>query len=478
MSQLATPRNAVFKQLSDFFAEIDGEKTAAFKAADSPRSEPGSIGGETSHPSKNVDDRLIAEQTGARYSENTSDVKDNVGKPSVENAPTYSWDGKGSGKQMEHQVQIGAKHAPTGEDPSSERDFKGDKEDPGTSSVMKADDGEKYGSWDFRKLAQAYSNLSNEILADIGNGKLVEKKAAPGDGTVHSRGQTHKVQHSQPAAPAPRVEEPRGPQAEEPAEELDEETEKAAAAGYQLAAALGLDEAGAEGQVAGMVEQIIKEAQAQADHVAQFLDSYARTIKRANDPGGSEGEDHSAPGDEASGANPAAGADMGGGGGGDPMGGGGGGQDPLEIIAQLPPEALQQIAAMVQSGGLPGMGGGPGGPPGGDPLGGGGGGGMPPGGGGGGGGGGMPPGGDPTGGGGGPTDNLNGAMHEMGVTPEMIEGAAPKVASDQRQTLLKIAETIREQRRSGRLGYKIASTPQDQQMRAEFRQYLSEIIAR
>lgn len=474
MSQLATPRNQVFAHLRDFFDEIDGEKrAAATKVADSPKSEPGSIGGETTHPSKNVDDRLIDEQTGSRYSENTSDVKENVGKPAVENAPTYSWEGKGSGKQMEHQVQIGVNHAPTGEAPSTERDFKGDKEDPGTTSVMKADDGQKYGSWDFRKLASAFSGLSNEVLADIGNGKLVEKKAAPGDGQVHSRGQTHKVQHPQSVAAAPPP--AAGAAGEPPAAEQagDEETEKAAAAGYQLAAALGLDDAGADGHVAGMIEQIIKEAQAHADLTAQFMDSFAHTIKRANDPGGSEGEDHSAPGDEASGANAAAGTDLGPGGppGGDP----GGGQDPLEIIAQLPPEELQQLAAMIQSGGLGGAGGGGAGGPGG--LGGGPGGGPggpPPG------AGGPPPGagGPPPGAGGDPTDNLNGAMHEMGVTPEMIEGAAPKVAADQRQTLLKIARTIRDRRLAGKLGYKLASTPQEQQMRAEFRQYLSEIIER
>jgi len=310
MSQLATPRNQVFAHLRDFFDEIDGEKrAAATKVADSPKSEPGSIGGETTHPSKNVDDRLINEQTGSRYSENTSDVKENVGKPAVENAPAYSWEGKGSGKQMEHQMQIGVNHAPTGESHSTERDFKGDKDDPGTTSVMKADDGQKYGSWDFRKLAAAFSSLSNEVLADIGNGKLVEKKGSPGDGPVHSHGQTFKVQHPQSVPTTPKAEDPPATD-----KQTDEETEKAAAAGYQLAAALGLDDAGADGHVARVIEQIIKEAQVHADLTAQYMDSFARTIKRANDPGGSEGEDHSVPGDEASGANAAAGADMGPGG--------------------------------------------------------------------------------------------------------------------------------------------------------------------
>lgn len=67
-------------------------------------------------------------------------------------------------------------------------------------------------------------------------------------------------------------------------------------------------------------------------------------------------------------------------------------------------------------------------------------------------------------------------MHEMGVSPEELQSAAPKVAADQRETLLKIAEAVKTKRRSGKLGYKVASSPQDQQIRAEMRQYLAEVI--
>jgi hypothetical protein len=67
-------------------------------------------------------------------------------------------------------------------------------------------------------------------------------------------------------------------------------------------------------------------------------------------------------------------------------------------------------------------------------------------------------------------------MHEMGVSPDDLQAAAPKVAADQRETLLKIAAAVKEKRRSGKLGYKVASTPYDQQVRAEMRQYLAEVI--
>jgi hypothetical protein len=445
---LKTSRNAVFSSLRSFFDEIEGEKQAA-----SPMSEPGSIGGETTHPSKSVDDGLIKAQEGARFSENTKDVKDAVGQPSVENAG----DPKG---QMQYELQVGVKHAPTGEDPSAEDDFKGTKEDPGTTSVMKADDGEKYGEWDFKKLAAAIGNLGNEIMADLGQGKLAEKRAMSGDSTVHSRGVTQPVRPTQPIPAAAAAELAGG--------EADEETKQAAAAGYKLAAALGLDDGGADAQVSAMVETIIKEAQLQADHVAQYLSSFAQTVKRAADPTAMEGEDHSAPGDEASGAGAASGAEgmMGGG---PPPEGAGGGQDPMEVLAQLPPEVLQQLVAAIQQGGL---GGGPegggGAPPGMD----GGMGGGPPG-----MGGGPPPGpGGPGGPGGDPTENLSGAMHEMGVSPEELQGAAPKVAADQRDTLLKIAKAVKDKRRSGKLGYKVASSPYDQQVRAEMRQYLAEVI--
>ena len=453
MSTLTTPRNAVFSSLRSFFNEIDGEKQAAAK------SEPGSIGGETTWPGKSVDDGLINVQEGARFNENTKDVKDDVGAASVENAG----DPKG---QMQYELQVGVKHAPTGEDPAAENDFKGTKEDPGTTSVMKADDGVKYGEWDFRKLAAAIGNLGNELMADLGQGRLGEKRAIAGDGTVHSRGVTQKVNNGQAAAATAAT--ARGGQGTD--SEPDEETKQAAAAGYKLAAALGLDDGGADAQVSAMVETIIKEAQLQADHVAQYLGSFAQTVKRAADPAAMEGEDHSAPGDAASGAGGASGgAMMGGmppGGGGAP--GGGGGQDPMEVLAQLPPEVLQQLVDAIQQGGLGGGPGGPGGP--GDP----GAGGPPPD--GMDGGGGMPPGGGGPPGGGDPTENLSGAMHEMGVSPDELQAAAPKVAADQRATLLKIAETVKAKRRSGRLGYKVASTPHDQQVRAEMRQYLAEVI--
>jgi hypothetical protein len=443
MSTLTTPKNAVFSSLRQFFDEIDGEKQAA-----APMSEPGSIGGETTHPSKNVDDHLIKLQEGARFKENTSDVKDDVGAASVENAG----DPKG---QMQYETQVGVKHSPTGEDPSVEDDFKGTKEDPGTTSVMKADDGEKYGEWDFKKLAAAIGNLGNEIMADLGAGKVVEKR-----GGAQARPDEKTQKAAAQATPTA------GAAALMPPAEADEETKAAAAAGYKLAAVLGLDEGGADAQVQAMVETVIKEAQAQADGVAQFIDAYYQTVKQADDPAATEGEGPGAgamppggPGDPMAGGDPAAG-------GGDPMAGGApggpggpGGQDPMEILAQLPPEVLQQLVAAIQQGGLGG----------GDPAAGG----MPPG-----AGGGMPPGGGPPpgAGGGDPTENLSGAMHEMGVSPDDVAAAAPKVAADQRQTLLKIAAAVKDRRRSGRLGYKMASTPYDEAVRAEMRQYLAEVI--
>jgi hypothetical protein len=437
MTALTTPKNAVFSSLRQFFDEIDGEKQAA-----APLSEPGSIGGETTHPSKSVDDHLIKLQEGARFKENTSDVKEQEGAASVENAG----DPKG---QMQYETQIGVKHAPTGEDPAVEDDFKGTKEDPGTTSVMKADDGEKYGEWDFKKLAAAIGSLGNEIMADLGAGKVVEKRAAP----AAPKSPTQKAAAAL-VAPAKADEKTQDPEA-------DEETKAAAAAGYKLAAVLGLDEGGADAQVQAMVETVIKEAQAQAVGVAQFIDAYYKTVKQAGDPAATEGEGPGAGamppgGDPAAGGDPMAGGDPAAGG----PGGPGGGQDPMEILAQLPPEVLQQLVAAIQQGGLGGGGG--------DPAMGGAGG--PPGMAGPGGGGGPPP------GAGDPTENLSGAMHEMGVSPDEVSAAAPKVAADQRETLLKIAAAVKDRRRSGRLGYKMASTPYDEAVRAEMRQYLAEVI--
>lgn len=54
------------------------------KYAAEAHTEPGSIGGATTHPVKDVDDSTEEASEGDRSAENTADVKADQGKPSVE----------------------------------------------------------------------------------------------------------------------------------------------------------------------------------------------------------------------------------------------------------------------------------------------------------------------------------------------------------------------------------------------------------
>ncbi len=108
------------------------------KTASAPLSEAGSIGGETSHPVKSVDDRLQKAKEGERSAENSKDVKDDQGPPSVENAgenksaaerslnllnrlaKTAGESANPPGTAADDQLQIGTNKQPTGEDPANE----------------------------------------------------------------------------------------------------------------------------------------------------------------------------------------------------------------------------------------------------------------------------------------------------------------------------------------------------------------------
>jgi hypothetical protein len=341
--------------LQTYFGELRGEYekaagAAAVKTADRADgiADPGGYQGKSTHPSadRSVAEHLRPEQTGSRFTEHTSDVKDDIGAGSVEHLPEEaSSPSKGSGNQDKRQPNIGARNAATGEDTSVERDFKETKDDPGTSSVMKADDGEKYGSWTMAKFAEYLGDLGEQILADITNGKPI-KSAGIGDDTPNG---TRRITHGQTVQPSA----PKGG-AGDPARE----TKEAAERGYELAAVLGLQDMTPEDRAAAMVETIIKEAALQANLVGNFLTGYHQTLQKAaagENLGGGDGEGHMNPGDAASGANES-GALGGGPGAGDDSGGG----DGAGILSQIPPEQLQQLLMALQSGQLGGMGGQPG----------------------------------------------------------------------------------------------------------------------
>lgn len=352
------------------------------KTAAEANTEAGSQGGETTHPVKNVDDNTDPAKEGARSAENTADVKEEQGKPSVDSTPeakakAAAEEGAGaSGSAASDQLQIGTKKAPTGEDPKVETEsVKPGKEDPGTTHPAKTDNdslnGGKYAAdldgASFEKLASIMQELGNDICAMIAIEGDTKTAAAP-------------VPPKKEEKPAPTP--PPAKQAEAIDPKLSEQVSGDASADKQAADAM----------VVSVLSEIIKSAEADGDRVISYLTAYHAPKPQTK---------------QAEGFPPGAG------GGGPPMGGGAGGPEPdadnaggpgdgdsddagggmseedLVALAQqlgVSPEELIQILEQEAAGG--GGGGAPGGAPGGAeaggpppmPAGGGGGGGaaMPP----------------------------------------------------------------------------------------------------
>ena len=311
--------------------------------------EAGSIGGETTHPVKSVDDRTEPAKEGERSKENEKDVKEEQGKPGVNStpeavakaaslasrlaAPTGKQAGYGRNPfvdpaDRQKQAEGGAVQTegsaaddseksvlnpqPTGKTPDIEtKGAKSGKTDPGSSHPARTDntdlDGHKYAGDDgIFKMA--------EDLAAIGN-DLCNKIAWISDG-------------SQPEAPAA------GKQASAPPQAGDRNTQKQAGAvdsdlqmqlGWEMAGLVTgtMDKVGADAMVRGALEDVVLSASRRAEKVAVYLDNFFATAKQANDPA-------------AGGMPPMDPAAMAGGGGGmPPEAGGGGGMGGDDMMAAL-----------------------------------------------------------------------------------------------------------------------------------------------
>lgn len=412
----------VLATVADFLSEIGCEKTA---------SDPGSIGGSTSHPSKSVDDSTQAGSTGARASENEKDIKDMPVAKTVDSIPEGQSD---AGKQDQFQLNIGTNQSATGEDPSVEDDYKGEKDDPGTSHPAEAG-GEKYGS-DFskmsnEKLASVVTELGNELLADISTGRFELKQAsAPAP------------KQSTPPAPAPAV----------------ERVKAAAEAGHDLAAAVGQS---IDNNVAAFLGAWVKNAHDSAERTADFLDALCKQAADETD----EGEDHDKPGDEGSGSNPEEGGEgapsesssapesspaqapagpggppaaepaadpaaaLLGGGGPDPATMGGAGPDAGAMMGMAAGPAPAPEAAMGQE----------------DVM-----------------------------------QQLAAVLMEMGISPEelisMLQGS--KMAAAEQEQVKRAAENVSKFRRSGKFAFSEAKTAREKDMRSQMRAYIAEITSR
>lgn len=310
----------LFEQLDTWLQELQDVKAASAKPITKQAGPPGM--GKTTHPSEKVDDNTHETPEGARYSENTSDVKKDV-PANVEEADT---------KMDEDKVMpnIGTQQSATGEQPSVEDDYKGTKDDGTTSHPADAEDvGEKYSSVALPKLLKLAESKAHALLADIGNGLF----GAPA---------TY-AQNKQAAAPPPPPSDPA----------------TAMASGYNTAASAGVDEGTLQKLAADFIQNTIRDADLDADLVGSYFVSWHQ--KKAAG-GGPEEDDNGGPVDPAALA-------AAGGGGGPPIGGGmppgAGGMPPG--AGGMPPGGPPVVDATGGPGGAaPDAAGGPGG--GGDPL--------------------------------------------------------------------------------------------------------------
>lgn len=364
-----------------FIQEVGAAKTAQDKSAETAHTEPGSIGGETSHPVKSVDDRCEDAKEGERSAENTADVKADQGKPSVDSTPEgqnskaafdlsrfakpagrlkQAEEGKSqggllpAGSAADDQLQIGTNKQPTGEDPSVETgSAKAGKEDPGSSHPARTDndslDGHKYSADQFlnlpiEQLFKMASDTSQELCDEL-TAEMRKSAAAPSP--------TQK----QAAAPS--------------------DAQVAHQAGWELAGAFhgDMDKQAVDALVQERLAMVIKTAADDADQVAAMLDGYFQQ-KQAESAEEGGGDDSASPPSEAAAEEPpaAAGPESGADGG----AGAGGGEEAM-------------LAAL-------------GGPGGADPA---------------------AAGGDPAAGGGGDlgVEELAQILQELGITPEEFEAA-------------------------------------------------------
>ena len=382
---MARMQRSLFAQLNALAEEISQSpvKAAAEKAAGPTPSDPGGYTGASSHPTTSVDNNVQPAHEGARASEYEADVKKQQGATAVDNTPEMSQEGR----QDEVQLNLNTNAKATGEDPAAEKDYKGDKDDPGTAHPAKTTDGEKYSSVSFGEAREKAASLANEVLADLinfGADKLTKESEMPAqlaaalgkkeesaesdddddddhdsdcddDKEAELKGDQHKLDGDNDG----KIEGSDLAALRSGKKNKHDTKEKKAAflAGYELAQHLGLEKEAAEAAVREVCANTLREA----DEMADLFIGYMST-KSANDMLGEavEGEDHDQPADAASGASDAPMADP---------AAAMGGEMPAEMGGEMPAEmgpgeadmggeptddeAVQELAMALEELGIP-----------------------------------------------------------------------------------------------------------------------------
>lgn len=339
---MARMQRSLFAQLNALAEEIAGtaEKSAAAKKAEGCcPADPGGYQGASSHPTTSVDNNVQEASTGARAAEYEADIKKQQGEISVDSTPEMSQEGR----QDEVQLNINTHTSAVGEDAAVEDDYKGDKDDPGTTHPATTEDGEKYSSVSFKEARDRCSTLGNDILASLINFGAPEKKAEmPAALKEHAekkedKGELKGDQHKLDVDNDGKIE-------GSDLAALREGKEAAYKAGYDLAAQLGVEKTAAEAAVREVCANTLREADEMAD---LFIGFYSENTKQAGeDPmeEAAEGESHEeGVGSGASDAAPP--ADM------EAMMGGG--EADLGAAPPSEDEAMQELAMALEELGIP-----------------------------------------------------------------------------------------------------------------------------
>lgn len=236
--------------------------------------EAGSIGGETTHPVKDVDDSTEDASEGSRSAENTADVKADQGPASVENAKKAAAKKRASanklaaekdptGSASDDQMQIGTNKQPTGEDPSVETSsVKAEKDDVDTAHPASTDnselDGNKYASMSTAALHKLSNDLGNRVLVSL------TKNAE-----FHDDDEAERKSESDSSSDSEMMEEKGA-------------VDLAGQAGWELAGLLSgqFDKRAADSLVYSTLSEIIKTANDDADKTAAYLHSYQNELQK------------------------------------------------------------------------------------------------------------------------------------------------------------------------------------------------------
>lgn len=175
---------AYIDELIDEINASDRAKTAAddnMGIGKSPKTDPGSKGGPSSHPSAKADGGNQTANFGAHGKELTEEVKKLPDNVDASGQMTNS-------DSDNNQIQIGVKKTPTGEDPAVEQAYKGHKDDPGTSMPASVEGGEKYSSMTFESLYKMACDATNNVLTRLAVNETVKTAVAADVGAAAAAG--------------------------------------------------------------------------------------------------------------------------------------------------------------------------------------------------------------------------------------------------------------------------------------------------